>query len=434
MDRTSPLGHISTIACAGLLATIPAAVAQPTGAELVASSLIRPVGLMADAQGRVWVAELGTGPQADDGRISVVLPDGQSHPFLVGIPTGEDANFNLVGISHMAVLGDDIWFTASYSATATCVHRFSTAGWAPGDPPRTMDDEVDFFIISTVLFDMGFPASSPQGLAVGQDGALYVADAGANALLRYDPVTDDVTALATFPDIATGGTPAIVEPVPTGLVAADGRFYVATLTGFPFMEGVARVYAVEPNGTFAVAHGGLTALADLARDPRDGALTVVQHGVFSPGPPAEWLPNSGRLIRVNDGRVLADAFDRPSAAAYDPAGVLYVSTLSGDLYRVMSAPVANESSPGSSGIALDVPRPNPSYGRSTVAFELETAADIRLSVHDALGREVRVIVAGRSGAGGRVESLDTSGLAAGAYVARLQVGGRVQTRWFTVGR
>ena len=63
--------------------------------------------------------------------------------------------------------------------------------------------------------------------------------------------------------------------------------------------------------------------------------------------------------------------------------------------------------------------PNPSAGRTTVAFTVEAAGAVRLSVHDALGREVAVLVDGALAEGRHEAVLDAGALPAGVYLVRL---------------
>jgi hypothetical protein len=56
-----------------------------TNVSVYATGLTSPIGLEVDAQGRLWVAEEGSGNH--DSRISIVTTNGQVHPFLTGLPS-----------------------------------------------------------------------------------------------------------------------------------------------------------------------------------------------------------------------------------------------------------------------------------------------------------------------------------------------------------
>lgn len=68
--------------------------------------------------------------------------------------------------------------------------------------------------------------------------------------------------------------------------------------------------------------------------------------------------------------------------------------------------------------------PNPVASTSTVRFNLPTAGEIVLTVHDLLGRRVRTLVTGSHGAGEHIAAFNSSGLNPGLYLLSLQQGTR----------
>ena len=77
--------------------------------------------------------------------------------------------------------------------------------------------------------------------------------------------------------------------------------------------------------------------------------------------------------------------------------------------------------------------PNPTAGSVTLPFTLAADADVRISVVDALGREVLVATDARQ-AGAQRATLNTSGLAPGVYVVRLDAAGTVRSQRLVVAR
>ena len=67
-------------------------------------------------------------------------------------------------------------------------------------------------------------------------------------------------------------------------------------------------------------------------------------------------------------------------------------------------------------------RPNPVAGRATITYALPAPAPVRLTVYDALGRTVRVLVDRVQGAGEHAVPFDAAGLPSGLYVYRLDAG------------
>ena len=97
--------------------------------------------------------------------------------------------------------------------------------------------------------------------------------------------------------------------------------------------------------------------------------------------------------------------------------------------RPVSAPPAPEAL-----FALEAPAPNPTRGAVRLRASLAAPAEVALTVHDALGREVAAVARGSWGAGERSVSFDASALAPGVYVVRLGAGAEVRTRRLTVVR
>ena len=78
--------------------------------------------------------------------------------------------------------------------------------------------------------------------------------------------------------------------------------------------------------------------------------------------------------------------------------------------------------------------PNPVRARSAVAFGLAEAGDVRVSVFDALGREVAVLAEGPYGAGRHEVAFEARGLPAGVYIVRVVVGAEARATRVTVAR
>lgn len=170
--------------------------------------------------------------------------------------------------------------------------------------------------------DGGAVDSNPWRMALLPGGGMVVSDAGANALLQVDP-SGAVSTLAVLP-ARDFGFVRPTEAVPTGLaVGSDGALYVAELTGAPFPPGAARVHRVESDGSSSVFASGFTMIVDLAFDS-DGSLLVLEYdtnGLFIPG-------GAGRLSRVagnGDVSVVWDGLVETGALAVGPDGAYYVT-------------------------------------------------------------------------------------------------------------
>ncbi|MEM8601760.1 MAG: T9SS type A sorting domain-containing protein, partial [Bacteroidota bacterium] len=83
---------------------------------------------------------------------------------------------------------------------------------------------------------------------------------------------------------------------------------------------------------------------------------------------------------------------------------------------------------------LDAAYPNPFTQATTVAYTLAEASEVRVSVYDALGREVAVLANTRQPAGRHAATFDGSRLASGVYVVCLEAGAQVATQTLVLVR
>ena len=95
--------------------------------------------------------------------------------------------------------------------------------------------------------------------------------------------------------------------------------------------------------------------------------------------------------------------------------------------------VAGEAAPAALAFALGVV-PNPSAGAAVVSVATTAATSARVSVVDALGREVAVLHDGPLAAGTHRLPLETAALPAGVYVVRVSGSGQAASRTLTVVR
>ena len=119
-----------------------------------------------------------------------------------------------------------------------------------------------------------------------------------------------------------------------------------------------------------------------------------------------------------------------------PSGKIVASDGSNGLFVLeLDGVVANEPAPEvPAGIALAPASPNPFSAATTLRYTLGTAADVRLAVYDARGREVAVLVDGQQPAGAHEASLRAADLPSGVYLLRLDAAGETVTQRVTLLR
>jgi photosystem II stability/assembly factor-like uncharacterized protein len=97
-----------------------------------------------------------------------------------------------------------------------------------------------------------------------------------------------------------------------------------------------------------------------------------------------------------------------------------------------SVPDARSNPAAGSAATLYQNLPNPFTGSTSIPFELRSAADARIVLHDMLGLEVRTIELGHVETGYHTATLETAGLPAGNYFYTLEIGSEHLTRRLTI--
>ncbi|HLT45963.1 MAG TPA: T9SS type A sorting domain-containing protein, partial [Rubricoccaceae bacterium] len=120
-----------------------------------------------------------------------------------------------------------------------------------------------------------------------------------------------------------------------------------------------------------------------------------------------------------------------------PSGKIVASDGSNGLLvlEIDTMPIANEPAPEvPAGVTLAPATPNPFGNATTLRFSLDAAAEARLAVYDARGREVAVLVDGPLAAGTHEATLRAADLPSGVYLVRLDAAGRTLTQRVTLLR
>lgn len=332
------------------------ALAQPTpqeipGAVTVASGLNGPQGVLVDPDGNLWVIdtgmagdqELGTITGMDGEPFTVVM--GNTAQIVMVTPAGDQSVVAMLpsiaigptessGGGRLALLDGTLYATTGVwlgdlesprpdlAAAVVSVGGDGSVTETANTWTLEESDNPDGLILE----------SHPYGLTPGPDGWLYVADAGANTVLRVDPASGATEVVAAFTEGLPGGFPnpnrngeVEADPVPTAVAFDDaGNLYVSFLSGAPFIPGTAKVVQIAPDGAISDFATGLTTLTDLQRGP-DGELYAVHFGIFGEQGPD---PTSGAIIRIHEGdasEVVVSGLPFPTAITFDADGNAYVA-------------------------------------------------------------------------------------------------------------
>jgi hypothetical protein len=181
---------------------------------------------------------------------------------------------------------------------------------------------------------------------------MYVVDAGKNALVRVQG--NGATTVYEFPRLKREtsemselspteftAAPYEVDAVPTGLAISNGRAWVALFGGFPFTPKGGAVVSLALEGEGAIPRmevDGLDAPIDVEFTP-SGNLLILEMGTFDMA--KGFLPATGRLsifdLSTKKSELLLNDLDQPSGLLATGNDEIYISALSGHVYRLKRA-------------------------------------------------------------------------------------------------
>lgn len=289
------------------------------------------------------IAEGGTGNS--DGRVTFLAEGSNArHEAIVGLPSGIVEGFPS-GCHDVLLSGNNLYVALGESSVPlgyqSVVLRFDLAvtPWAPGSNPLTLGDEAEIINVRSFVKGLGYQNTNVYSIAEGQKGNIGIVDSGANSLLSYNVTSGNLSHIVEFPTEPnpTPVGPPQIDAVPTKVRFDGNRFQVATLTGFPFLPGLAKIYRVAGNGSLDIVQDGLTMVTDFDYDPSDGLLTVSE---FAAGfdLATGFIPNSGNVVKIdsNGDRVplSRDQNFLTSMQFGNDAKPYFGSIANGELYRI----------------------------------------------------------------------------------------------------
>jgi len=292
-----------------------------------ASGLIAPVGITQGAKDYLWVTEQGTG-QGNSGRVSVITPDGKVWPAITGFKSIiNEAEQAPSGLTHLTYKDGKLYILHGVLGKLFVA---DVSNFVPGVSPvidaATLPNEtINLFVLGS-HFKVHKHESNIYNLTWGPNGDLYITDAAANAIVRRNPNK----ALSIFAEILpypNNGDP--IDFVPTGIVYDGNKFLVSSLSGFPFIPGLATIQQIDRTGKVSFFKGGFTTLVDIVLTATNKPL-VIQHGNFVN---FAFAPKTGKISDENatavlDGLTIPTDIERTGDKSY------VLLTLEGKVFKL----------------------------------------------------------------------------------------------------
>jgi len=334
------------------LTAAPALAAGPS-AWIAASGLSNPRGIAVGADGRVFVAEAGTGAPGS-GRVTVI-DHGSQRTFAAGLPSASSPEGDVTGPTNVALKARGNVVAVVGAGPQQVDARFdSVLRLYPGGT-KYLGNIQAFVNTHPDQSDLDQPPNPTDSNAYGaawlDSAETLVTDAANNTLLIVGP-NHRVQMVAKFPNelVSTSHLPFPAPPelpaeaVPTSVaIGPDGFAYVGELKGFPFTPGSSRIWRVDPrarnvtcdpsatSGPCTLFMDGLTSITGLDFGP-DGSLyvvSIVKNGVF--GFIGGLGDTTGALWKISGGtatELVPGQLTLPGDVAVARNGTIYVTNKS----------------------------------------------------------------------------------------------------------
>jgi len=346
---------VAAVASVCLLGLTPPTAAAEGSFATVVGGLDNPRDLAFGANGRLYVAEAGSGgpncipggPEGDtcpgftSGLSVVDVAAGDAHRVVSGLASvSGQGGFAATGLDGISFLGGTLYgimagasdeipdgvfsaeLTAGLKAQAgRLLQLYPSGGWkVVADVGHT---DFEWTADHQELVPDQFPEANPYGV-VAVPRAEWVVDAASNTIDRVRP-NGSVTIEAFIPN------PPVSDAVPTCIDRGpDGAFYVGQLTGVGNLPGSASIWRFAPTETPSLTQWatGLTTVTGCGFGP-GGTFYATE---FSTLGLENSAPGTGSVVRVaphsTSHVTVADGLSFPGGFAAGPDGSLYVSNWS----------------------------------------------------------------------------------------------------------
>mgnify|MGYP000007478087 FL=1 len=400
--------------------------------EIITAAVPGVNGIHHDANGNLWITQVGSGK--DDGTLSIITPNKTIHPVIHGLPSYFDSLENetqgawkayLNGKKLNVIVGGRI-----HQGTGSLI-TFDLSNWQIGDSSIDFSKAEKIIHISDTLISRGFKESDPYRVVWETNGDAIVADAAANAIIKINGKTDQVTVLHQFEPIKNIYTPfpPYIDYVPTGIVKnPNGGYYVCNLTGFPFIPGLSSIVKLDESGNVTPFANDLTLLSDLDIDA-EGNVYALQLGqfdtTFNP------IPFASKITKITPSGAPSNYVEKftpilSSGIALDHKGGVYVNDFALGQIKHITFTTNTKIVDKNNTVNMEV-YPNPMNSSIQVHFEVFDNDPVNISLVNLTGSRVYSQLIEKTKKGKQILSIPVDQLVSGTYIIQLKTNSSVQS-------
>ncbi|MCE7064597.1 ScyD/ScyE family protein [Dyadobacter sp. CY326] len=296
--------------------------------EFSKGQLIAPIAITKGDNNTLWVTEQGSAADSIDtfdGRVSVLGADGTAYPAITGFRSRTSPEHMPSGLTHL--LYKNGWLYILHGVEGR-LYKANVGAWKPGDAPleaKNLEYENIGDFVKNQFPNPSTAESNLYNLTWGPGGDLFITDAAGNMIVRRKS-DGSLSKFATFDDFVNPKAPVggpTVDFVPTGIAWDGSKFYVTSLTGFPFNKDLAEIKVVDQNGAVSDYKKGFTTLVDVVLTDSNKPL-VLHFADFSPA--FEFVPGTG-TVSNEDGLVVQGGLVMPTDIEKVNTNTYYVVSL-----------------------------------------------------------------------------------------------------------